>query len=397
MIEIPLNQSEVSCFYDGVCNSAFWPLYHDSVTSPIFRDDDFEVYHRINQRFASCVASNAPHGALVWVHDYQLQLVPALLRAMRPDVSIGFFLHVPFPAAAEFDMLPWKDSVLRGLIGADLIGFQTASSAGHFIEEACRRLPATRSDQGLVLEDSKGSRGVTVDVFPIGPDTGRFSALAATPAVREAAVTIRANFGSQELILLGVDRLDYTKGIDLRIRAVTDMLKSSEFRDRNIQFIQVAVPSRSELAVYQQLRVKVEETLRQANEELAALGLLPIHYIYETLAVEQVVALYLAADIMLVTSLADGMNLVSKEYVTCREDGTGRLVLSRAAGAAAQLGDAWLVDPGDCDDLKRGIAEAILAGADEARARMGRLRRAVFNADARQWTESFLTRLRVAR
>jgi alpha,alpha-trehalose-phosphate synthase [UDP-forming] len=394
VIEVPMTPREVRSFYDGVCNGGFWPLYHGAAIAPVFQDAEFDVYRRINQRFADCVAHNAPPGALVWVHDYQLQLVPALLREARPDLRIGFFLHVPFPQPADFDALPWKDSILGGLLGASLIGFQTADSAAHFIAEACRRLPVSKDRNGLVLRDAAGSRRVAVDVFPIGPDTGRFSRLAATPAVREAAATIHADFGAPELILLGVDRLDYTKGIDLRIRAVADLLKSAAFRNRDIQFIQVAVPSRSELPAYQQLRVKVEATLQQANAELTALGLRPIHYVYETLPADQVVALYLAADIMLVTSLADGMNLVSKEYVACREDGTGRLVLSRTAGAAAQLRDAWLINPGDPDDLKRGITEAIVAGSDEARARMARLRQSVFSADARHWTQSFLTRLR---
>jgi trehalose 6-phosphate synthase len=397
VIEVHMTQSEESYFYDGVCNTALWPLYHGAAIAPVFRDEEFEVYRRINQRYADCVAQNAPPSALVWVNDYQLQLVPSLLREVRPDLCVGFFLHVPFPSPAKFDVLPWKDSILGGLLGANLIGFQTASFAEHFIEEVCRRLPAKRDEQGIVLQDATGSRRVAIDVFPIGPDTERFCGLSATPAVREAAATIRANLGEPELILLGVDRLDYTKGIELRIRAVTDILTSLEFRDRDIQFIQVAVPSRSKLTAYKQLRINVEEALLLANEKLVALGLRPIHYVYETLQTEQVVALYLVADVMLVTSLADGMNLVSKEYVACHGDGTGRLVLSRMAGAAVQLRDAWLVDPSDFGDLKRVIAEAIHAESDEAHERMGRLHWGVLNADASHWAESFLSRLREAR
>jgi alpha,alpha-trehalose-phosphate synthase [UDP-forming] len=396
ILEVHVTQSEEREFYDGVCNATFWPLYHGNTLAPVFCDEEFEVYRRINQRFADCVAQNAPSGALVWVNDYQLQLVPALLREVRPDLRIGFFLHVPFPSPAKFFTLPWQDSILDGLLGASLVGFQTASCAEHFIEAVCRRLPVTREERGIVLQEATGSRHVTVDVFPIGPDSERFCGLAASSVVREAAATLRANLGKPELILLGIDRLDYTKGIEQRIRAVTDILKSVEFRGRDIQFIQVAVPSRSKLKAYQELRIKVEETLQLSNEKLLALGLRPIHYIYETLQIEQVVALYLSADIMLVTSLADGMNLVSKEYVLCHADGTGRLVLSRMAGAALQLCDAWLVDPSDFDELKRVIAEAIHAGSDEAHERMDRLHRDVLNADARHWAQSFLTRLREA-
>jgi alpha,alpha-trehalose-phosphate synthase [UDP-forming] len=396
-IEVPITQREASQFYNGVCNGAFWPLYHGAVIDPLFRDDEFEVYRQVNQRFADCVADSAPAGALVWVHDYQLQLVPALLRKARPDLRVGFFLHVPFPASTEFDSLPWKENVLSGLLGADVLGFQTDSSAERFIDEVCLRMSATRDGRGVLLHEVAATRRVTVDTFPVGPDAERFSYLAAMPAVRERAAGIRAELGAPELILLGVDRLDYTKGIDLRIRAVADLLKSDEFRRRDIQFIQTAMPSRGELAAYRRLRAVVEDTLRAANAELIALGLRPIHYIYEALQTEQVAALYVAADVMLVTSLSDGMNLVSKEFVACRNEGSGRLVLSTTAGAAVQLRDAWLVDASNVADIKRGIGDAIRVGAVEARHRMGRLRQAVFNADAKHWAKSFLVRLQESR
>jgi alpha,alpha-trehalose-phosphate synthase [UDP-forming] len=391
--EIPMTQLEMNHFYDGVCNAAFWPLYHESIISPMFCDKEFEVYRRINQRYADYVAYSAPKGALVWVHDYQLQLVPAFLRKVRSDLRIGFFLHVPFPSATKFDTMPWKTSVLNGLLGSELIGFQTAGSAEQFIEQACVHLPVTRNGRSIHMDEATGARPVSVDVFPVGPDLETFSTLAAAPALRVSAEGLRADFGKPELILLGVDRLDYTKGIDIRIRAVADLLKSEEFRGRKIQFIQVAVPSRSELSAYRRLRVRLEEELQSANAELAELGLCPIHYVYGALPTEKVAALYMAADVMLVTSLADGMNLVSKEFVACRDDESGRLVLSLATGAAEQLRDAWLVEPGDLDDLKRGISEAIRAGDDEARSRMRRLRQAVFGADAKRWAESFLDRL----
>ncbi len=390
VLEIPMSQWEVSHFYDGICNAAFWPLYHDAVVSPVFRDEEFAVYRRINQRFADCVAAAAPPGAAVWVHDYQLQLVPAMLRMARPDLRIGFFLHVPFPSAAEFAALPWKEDVLDGLLGADLIGFQTQAAADCFRAEACRWRAACDDGRSLLLPEEAGQRRVDVGVFPVGPDARRFARLAASPALQDAAARIRADFSAPEQILLGVDRLDYTKGIDLRIRAVADLLMSDEFASRDIQYIQVAVPSRSELSAYRQLRIRVEETLRAANARLAARGLRPIHYVNEVLSTEQVAALYVAADVMLVTSLADGMNLVSKEFVACRHRQDGRLVLSNATGAAAQLRDAWLVDPCDGADLRRGIGDAMRASAEDARMRMARLREAVFGADARQWAQSFL-------
>lgn len=393
VMEIPMTQREVSDFYDGVCNAALWPLYHESVIAPVFRNEEFEVYRRINQRFADCVARSAPSGARVWIHDYHLQLVPAMLRQARPDLRIGFFLHVPFPSSSQFEALPWKTDILNGLLGAELIGFQTVDSADRFVEQVCQHAPATRNEGGLKLQEPAASRLVSVEVFPIGPDAERFAALAGSPTVRESAQRIRADFDSPELILLGVDRLDYTKGIDVRIRAVANLLKSDEFKMRDILFIQVAMPSRSDLAAYQQLRVTVEETLKAANAELVKCGLRAIHCMYEALPTEDVAALFVAADIMLVTSLADGMNLVSKEFVACRQQRDGRLVLTRTTGAAAQLRDAWIVEPGDIADLERGIRDAIRADANDAMNRMDRLRQVVFSANAKQWAQSFLSRL----
>lgn len=393
IIEVKMTQHEVNCFYDGFCNGAIWPLYHGSLIDPVFHSEDLECYTKINQRFADSVALDAPAGALVWVHDYQLQLVPAMLREIRQDLRIGFFLHVPFPSPSELATLPGCDNLLKGLLGADLIGFQTAESAENFIHVACARMAANRVDCGVSLQEPAGSRIVNIDVFPAGSDTELFAGLAASPAVREAAAHTMGGLGAPDLILLGVDRLDYTKGIEQRIRAVADILKSAEFRGRDVLFIQVAVPSRSRLAVYQKLRSDVDETLRLANSELMSLGLRPIKCMYDALPPAQLAALYIAADVMLVTSLADGMNLVSKEYVACRQHGTGRLVLSEAAGAAVQLRDAWLVDPGNFVDLKRGICEAIHAGDDDARERMVRLRKVVFDSDAKHWADSFLARL----
>lgn len=397
VVEIPMTQREVSGFYDGVCNAAFWPLYHDGIIEPVFRAEEFTVYTQINQRFADCVISNAPDGAVVWVHDYHLQLVPAMIRQARPDLRIGFFLHVPFPSSAEFETLPWKTNVIQGLLGADLIGFQTKESAERFIDQVCRQMPAVRDATGVIFQESSCKRHVTVDVFPIGPDAKRFANLAASSAVQESAARIRADFDAPELILLGVDRLDYTKGIDIRINAVSNLLKSHQFTDRDILYIQVAMPSRSDLLAYQQLRADVEKSLRVTNMELVAHGLRSIHCIFEALPTEQVAALFVAADVMLVTSLADGMNLVSKEFVACRLDGNGCLVLTRTTGAAAQLHDAWLVEPGDTKDLERTIGEALCATESDVRQRMRRLRDVVFATDAKQWSESFLTCLKSLR
>ena len=393
-IEVTMTPAEVVRYYDGYCNAALWPLYHGAIVAPVFRDEDYQAYREINRRFAHCVAAQAPRDACVWVHDYHLQLVPQLLRDLRPDLRIGFFLHVPFPSWEDFRTLPGGDALLEGLLGADLIGFQTAQSVDRFLT-AVGHLPEVRQDGACVdVPAGAGRRSITVRAFPIGAPASLYDQAATTPAIQNAAASIRAECGEPELLILGVDRLDYTKGIERRLKAVGAVLSSPEFRHRRIRCIQLAAPSRTALRAYQALRRTVEHTLHTVNAELAALGVQPIHYVYEQRTTDEIRALYVAADVMLVTSIADGMNLVCKEYVASRPNNDGRLVLSKTTGAAAQLTDAWLVDPDDTEDIARGIRDALRASADEVAERMQSLRVAVFAYDAAHWADAFLTALR---
>jgi len=390
IVEIPMSRSEMADHYEGFCNGALWPLYHDSVVPPVYRAHEFAAFQRIDRRFADRVAAIAPAGAAVWVNDYHLQLVPAMLREERPDLRIGFFLHVPFPTPDAFASLPWGDAILDGILGADLVGFQTPDAVRRFLDTVRRRPGVAVDGQRVTFDAPSGRRTITVGAYPVGPWAQRFADLADTPRTRLAAERIRTDFGDPDVLLLGVDRLDYTKGIERRIRAVADVVTSAGRDGRDIQFIQVAMPSRTGLPAYRQLRDAVEETLGAVNADLVGRGLRPIHYISEALPVEQVVALYVAADVMVVTPLADGMNLVSKEFVAARTHGDGRLVLSARAGAAVQLQDAWLVDPTDHADIVRGIHAALDADPAEAAARMAALRRSVFAQDALAWAQSFL-------
>lgn len=390
IVEIPMSQAEVTDHYAGFCNGALWPLYHDSVVAPAFHPHEFAAHARVGRRFADRVAAIAPPEASVWVHDYHLQLVPALLRADRPDLRIGFFLHVPFPAPEAFATLPWGDAILEGILGADLVGFQTPTSAARFIDTVRGRPGVTVHADRIEVLGSDGSRSVRVRTYPVGPSAQRFAELAETAQTRLAAHRIRADFGDPDVVMLGVDRLDYTKGIERRLRAVADLLIREGRGGREIQFIQVAMPSRTGLPAYRRLRDTVEETLASVNAELAGHGLRPIYYMYEALPVEQVVALYVAADVMVVTPLADGMNLVSKEFVASRTRGDGRLVLSARAGAAVQLRDAWIVDPADTEGIVAGLRAALDAEPAEAATRMAALRRSVFAYDAGAWAQAFL-------
>jgi trehalose 6-phosphate synthase/phosphatase len=383
---VSLDPQDAHGYYEGFSNTAIWPLYHSSVVTPEFHRNHFTAYQRVNQAFADRVISIAEVGATVWVHDYQLQLLPQLLRERRPDLVIGFFLHIPFPPSELFAQLPWRHSILQGLLGADLIGFQTHGDATNF-RDSTQRLLGPNIDVGRVI---LSDRHAEIGVFPVGIDAAGFAEIAADPAVRARAVALRAELGDPKTLLLGVDRLDYTKGIDIRLKAFAEVLESGQLDPTETVFVQVAVPSREELSEYQNIRDEIELLVGRFNGSLSSLGATPIHYLRRGLEREELVALYLAADVMLVTPLRDGMNLVCKEYVASRNDNSGALILSEFTGAAAQLTDAWLVNPFDTLGLEEAICEVVLTDDEVRRNRMHRMRKVVFNSDSSAWANDFL-------
>lgn len=376
-------------YYEGFSNSAIWPLYHDAVVTPEFHRHHFEAYRKANELFADRVAELADEGATVWVHDYQLQLLPRMLRERRPDLTLGFFLHIPFPPAELFAQLPWRRQILQGLLGSDLVGFQTHRDATNFLVACERVLGLANEGHGLRI----GDRRVRVEAFPIGIDALSFSELAAQPEVQARAHELRAGLGDPDTLILGVDRLDYTKGIDIRLKAFAELLESGRLDPTKTVFVQVAVPSRENVSEYQQIRDEIELLVGRFNGALANFGSTPIHYQRRVLERAELVALYMAADIMLVTPLRDGMNLVCKEYVATRNDDSGALILSEFAGAAAQLRDAWLVNPHDTAGVEQAIADAVHASPHDRKVRMQRMRDSVFGLDAAAWATEFLRTL----
>ena len=383
---VRLDPQDALGYYEGFSNTAIWPLYHSSVVTPEFHRDHFSAYQRVNQAFADHIISIAEIGATVWVHDYQLQLLPRLLRERRPDLVIGFFLHIPFPPSELFAQLPWRHSILQGLLGADLIGFQTHGDATNF-RNSTQRFLGPQIDAGKVILTN---RHAEIGVFPVGIDAAGFAELAADPAVRARAITLRAELGDPKTLLLGVDRLDYTKGIDIRLKAFAEVLESGQLDPTETVLVQVAVPSREDLSEYQNIRDEIELLVGRFNGSLSSLGATPIHYLRRGLEREELVALYLAADVMLVTPLRDGMNLVCKEYIAARNDDSGALILSEFTGAAAQLTDAWLVNPFDTFGLEEAICEVVLADDEERKNRMRRMREVVFDSDSSAWANDFL-------
>lgn len=383
---VPLSKSELEDFYYGFSNRTLWPLYHDAIRRPEYQREFWEEYVAVNRRYAEAAARVAARGAVVWVQDYHLQLVPRILRALRPDLRIGFFLHVPFPPPELFAQLPWRREILEGLLGANVVGFQTPAGARNFARLARRYAGAKGSWRTLSHE----GRRVRVDAFPISIDVAQFDALARSPRVRERAEKLRAKIGPYRKVILGVDRLDYTKGIDLRLEAFRELLSRREATTDSCVFVQTAVPSRERVGTYSGLKERVEMLVGQINGEYADVGRVAVHYLHRNLPLEELVALYLVADVMLVTPFRDGMNLVAKEYVATRLDESGVLVLSEFTGAALELRQALLVNPYDIDGLATTLGRALRMPRTEMRKRMRALRTIVRQRDVYAWGRAFL-------
>ncbi|MEL4161804.1 trehalose-6-phosphate synthase [Corynebacterium bovis] len=408
LVPVALSPEDHEAFYEGFSNATLWPLYHDLIVHPEYRPDWWERYVTVNRRFADAAAAEAAEGATVWVQDYQLHLVPGMIRQMRPDVRIGFFLHIPFPAPELFRQLPWRRQVLESTLGADVIGFHTPDSAsnflltlralGHdvtvepeigdgatFIRGA--RLPEGSPAAGTVEVDG---RTVTVGVFPISIDSAQVNTKANTPESIAAAMSLRQRLGSPKILIAGVDRMDYTKGILHRLEALEMLLDNGDLRADDVCLVQVATPSRERLESYKQTRKLAEQTVSRINGNHGSLGHTVVHYTHAGLPFDEVVALYSAADVMLVTALKDGMNLVAKEYVACHSDGSGALVLSEFTGAATQLTDAYLCNPHDRESVGEALLDAVRSPAVERRRRMSAMWEQVRTHDVHRWAREFL-------
>jgi trehalose 6-phosphate synthase len=395
---VRLSADDVAQYYEGFSNATLWPLYHDVIVKPIYHREWWDRYVDVNRRFAEATSRAAGHGATVWVQDYQLQLVPKMLRELRPDLTIGFFLHIPFPPVELFMQLPWRTEIIEGLLGADLVGFHLAGGAQNFLFLA-RRLVGAITSRGAVGVRSRfgevdlGSRAVRVGAFPISIDSSELDRKARDRDIRRRAREIRAELGNPRKILLGVDRLDYTKGIDVRLKAFSELLAEGRAKRDDTVLVQLATPSRERVESYQILRSDIERQVGHINGEYGEVGHPVVHYIHRPVPRDELIAFFVAADVMLVTPLRDGMNLVAKEYVACRGDLGGALVLSEFTGAAAELHQAYLVNPHDTERVKDAIEAALNQSAEEGRRRMRALRRQVLAHDVDRWARSFLDAL----
>lgn len=369
---VELDQDDFEEFYEGFSNSTLWPLYHDLIVTPTYHRAWWQRYKAVNQKFAEAAAATAAKNATAWVQDYQLQLVPGMLKELRPDLTIGFFLHIPFPSPDLFRQLPWRTEILRGLEGADLIGFQRKRDESNFTDLASSDPDAATPKTGT---------------FPISIDADDFG-----PADEKDIAKVRGSVSNPRTLMLGVDRLDYTKGILQRLTAIEELLE--EGRLESVAMIQVATPSRERIASYKTTRAGVEEAVGRINGRYGKLGNPVVHYEHQSVPKSLLRQYYSAADIMLVTPFKDGMNLVAKEYVACHPDGSGALVLSEFAGAAVELHQAHLCNPFDVESVKGTIVDAVdKQGGAQARDAMLAMNAHVLTHDVAAWARSFLDEL----
>ena len=384
---IKLTAKEVENYYLGYSNRCLWPLFHYFQEHCHFSHDEWKTYKDVNRRFTDAILAEYESEDLIWVQDYHLMLVPSMLRAEIPDARIGFFLHIPFPSNDVYELAPQARELLEGLLGADLVGFHINSYARNFITAVARL-----TDHRFLPENMEArieGRQVKVAALPISIDFDQFARSASAdhmlPRVREIRNSYRA-----DILAVGVDRLDYTKGILERLGAIELMLDRHPELQGKFTYIQISEPSRAKVEAYRELRENIERMVGHINGRFGGRGCIPIDYRYEGLPHTDLVAYYRAADVALVTPLRDGMNLVAKEYVASRVDNSGALVLSRFTGAAAELVDAVLVNPYDPETTAEQIYEAIRMPAAEQQQRMLRMRQVVSRNDIYWWLERFL-------
>lgn len=394
LVPVSLTAAERKGFYAGFSNEIVWPLFHDLQSRCNFDPTYWEAYMHVNRKFADAVARVARPDSLVWIHDYHLILVGGFLRERAIRARLGFFLHIPFPPLDIFEKLPWRSEILRALFAYDVVGFQTPRDQRNFLGCVRHFLP----EVGLHREDDQvraecGGRSTLIRSFPIGIDYEEFANHAAQPEIADRAAQIRQDMHGRRIVL-GVDRLDYTKGVPERLRAFRHLFSTFPHLRRQLSLVQIVVPSREHIPKYRELKLEIETLVSQINGQYGDPGWMPVHYIHRSLERPELVALYRAADIALITPLKDGMNLVAKEFCAAQAGDQGVLVLSEFAGAAEQLRNgAVLVNPYDIQCVAEALQQACVMEAGERVARMRKLRRRVSNENVFRWCERFCSYL----
>lgn len=389
-VPVFLSEDESEGYYEGFSNSTIWPLFHGFSQFASFEDKTWKTYESVNRRFRDVVLDVARPGDVIWVQDYHLMLLPSLLRSALPDASIGFFLHIPFPGYESFRMLPWRSEIIHGIMGADLIGFHTYDYVRHFLS-SCRRIAGLENRTGTILDENRVTQ---VDAFPMGIDYEKYRRTAAAPDARRKAGWFANEKGQESRkIMLSVERLDYSKGIPNRLQAFDTFLDRHPDWKGRVVLVLVTVPSRENVESYQELKQQIDGLVGLINGKYATIGWAPIDYYYRSLPFEQLVSMYAASDVMLVTPLRDGMNLVCKEYLACHDGRGGVLVLSEMAGAAYELHEALCVNPFDEEGMVSAIERALTMPEDEQRRRNSPMQKRLARYTSEKWSHEFLDAL----
>ncbi len=400
-VDVMLTEKEVENFYLGFSNKALWPLFHYFMEYAEFDPEQWESYKTVNQKFADAVVANHNDGDVIWIHDYQLLLVPKLIRDQKPEAVIGFFLHIPFPSYEIFRTFPWREELLEGMLGASLIGFHTYDYERHFLSSVKRILSFEVKFNGIIYKD----RIIKVDSYPMGIDYDKFYETALQHKMqhsREGSDIQRkldefSSSDSSVKFILSIDRLDYTKGIPLRIRAFEYFLeKYPEFIEK-VRLIMLAVPSRANVPQYQILKRETDELVGRVNGKYSTVNWTPIWYFYRAMPFEDLVDLYAASDIALISPIRDGMNLVAKEYVATRTNEDGILILSEMAGAAKEMTEALLINPNNFEQVADTLKYALEMPLEEQRSRIQFLQKRLKPYSVDRWAAEFLNGLDAAK
>jgi trehalose 6-phosphate synthase/phosphatase len=383
-----LSRKQMECYYQGFCNKTIWPLFHYFPRRTVYEPKFWKTYRQVNETFCEEVKKIARPGDRIWVHDYQLMLLPQLLHERLSSPAIGFFLHIPWPSFEVFRLLPWREEILRGLLGADLIGFHTYDYVRHFLSSVTRITGLERTFSNISVDN----RVVKVDAFPMGIDYEKYSRAIDDPAIAKEADKIRRRVGRRKIIL-SVDRLDYSKGIIERLEAFDLFLSRNPQYRGKVTLIMVAVPTRTGVEDYKAIRSRLEQLVGRVNGEYGSMGYIPVWYLYRSLPFKELTALYNVSDVALVTPLRDGMNLIAKEFIAAKTDKTGVLIISEMTGAARELGESLVVNSCNKDAIVKAIKEALempqLEQIERNKVMQERLRR--YNVS--RWSEDFLSAL----
>lgn len=392
MAPVFLTDEDIELYYEGFSNETLWPNFHYFNQFSEFKTEYWEAYKQVNQKFADQILKNANPGDTIWIHDYQLLLLPALIREQRPEISIGFFLHIPFPSYESFRLLPWRRELLLGMLGADFLGFHTYDDTRHFLSSVSR-LAGIGNEHGNI---NYSNRQIMADALPMGIDYDKYAETAAAPETLEREVRYRTSIGSEKLILC-IDRLDYSKGIPQRLKAFEKLLDRHPEYLEKVSLLMVVVPSRDQVGKYKELKEEIDLLVGRINGQYSRLSWTPIHYFYRSFPLHALSAFYRMAHVCLVSPMRDGMNLVCKEFIASKLDKKGVLILSEMAGASKELSDALLVNPNNREQMIEAIREALEMEEEEQMQRMTVMQNTLKRYNIYNWVNLFMNRLSVVK